>query len=109
MRAIRLLLCFLVFASGGALGTPSLAVLVSGLSDNVVVGSDLRPGASVSRHGLTLEVPGPGYGVWAEALLDGGGAVELSVQTGRDGKVTVRESSITPGSAAQGDGDDQPV
>lgn len=72
-------------------------MLVGGLSDDTVVGSDLPPGATVSRHGLSLHVPRPGYGVWAEVVLADGGAVELSVQTGRDGKVTVRDSSTTPG------------
>jgi Matrixin len=97
MRLPRFVLCCALVASFGRLSIPNPVVTLSGLSSGASVNSTLRPGMVLSRHGIALRVPQPGHGVGAEALLAGGGEVDVSVRTSNDGKVTVRDDSTTPG------------
>jgi hypothetical protein len=108
MRLIRFLLSSLLVASIAGTGAARQVVRLSELSTVVDVASHLQPGAIVRGHGLTLETPRTGYGLWAEAKLAGGGAVELSIQTGSDGEPTVRHGSTTPGLQLQATGTTDP-
>jgi hypothetical protein len=101
VRTTLLLLCLVLIASASTLGAHLQRVHVGSFSDETVVRSGLPTGALVAAHGLSLHVPPAGQGVGASVLLAGGGEVSLSLQTGSDGTVILRESSTSPGISIQ--------
>jgi hypothetical protein len=73
---------------------PAVAAPVSahdaGRAIERVVAPDLRPGALLDDHGLTVRVPRPGGFVWGELKFDDGTWQEVAVETDLDGRVFVR-------------------
>jgi hypothetical protein len=56
----------------------------------------LRPGDSIVVAGVSLTVPAPGEGVWADASTVRGDAVSVGVETRPDGTVVVHEDGGGP-------------
>jgi hypothetical protein len=97
MRLTRFVLCSMLVASFGTMTAgPATNVLLSDLAGTDRTDPGLRPGTLFSTHGLTVEVPQAGHGVWMDAVLADGG-VQLGLETDRNGMVTVHESATTRG------------
>src|SRR5881628_1085434 len=76
MRVTRIVLCSLLVASFGTMSAgPPTNVSLSDLAGSDRTTPRLRPGTLFSAHGLSVEVPGAGHGVWVDAVLASGGAV----------------------------------
>lgn len=84
LRAVRVasFVLLAVFVSRGVASGPQH---VSGGSNE----AGLRPGMLFQEQGITLRVPPPGVSVAAEGIGSKGNAVELAVETRKDGSVVV--------------------
>jgi hypothetical protein len=98
MRVTRFVLCCLLFASFGSVTLERVAnVSISDLTGGTRTLPDLRPGMRYSLHGVTVQVPPPGQGVWFDAVLARGGAFGLGMETDRSGRVSIHDDATTAG------------